>query len=226
MERKRNSDVLLASLELAGKRVIDIGSGDGGLTRLMTKHGAHVVGVECSAAQLAAARAAKPVADETFVEGVAERMPAEDASVDIVVFFNSLHHVPMAGQETAIAEAARVLKTGGLLYVSEPVAAGSYFELVKPVDDETAVRASAYAVLQAASRQGFMQVEELTYVHEVRHADFEAFRSRIVAANAERAALMDGMETELRRLFDELGTAVDGGRCFDQPTRVNLLRKV
>lgn len=154
---------------------------------------------------------------------VAEELSAADSSVDIVVFFNSLHHVPLAGQERALAEAARVLKPGGLLYISEPVAAGSFFELVKPVDDETKVRAHAYDVLKAAA--GFDHEREITYVHTVRHRDFEAFRERVISANAEREAIFAERDALLRRLYEELGTPGEDGLSFDQPTRVNLLRR-
>ncbi len=222
MMRKRNSDVLLEILDLAGKRVIDVGSGDGALSRLMAEHGARVIGIECSPRQLAKARAARRVADEAFVAGVAEHMPAADASADIVVFFNSLHHVPVAAQKQALAEAARVLTPDGLLYVSEPVAAGPYFELVRPVDDETAVRAHAYEVVRRAV--GFTPVREITYVHTIRHRDFEAFRERIISANAEREQIFATKDAELRRMFVELGTDGPDGRTFDQPMRVNLLR--
>lgn len=223
MDRKRNSDVLLETLDVAGKRVIDVGCGDGALTRLMARQGAHVLGVEVSPRQLAKARAGEPVADETFVEGVAEALPAEDASIDIVVFFNSLHHVPVAGQPQALAEAARVLRPGGLLYVCEPIAEGPFFEAVRPVDDETAVRTSAFAALQAA--EGFRELREFRYIHTVRHKDFEAFRERIISANAEREAIFAARDGELRMLFSRLGTPCDEGLCFDQPMRVNLLRR-
>ncbi len=225
MMRKRNSDVLLETLELAGRTVIDIGCGDGGLTRLMARNGAHVLGVEVSSRQLAKAQAAAPVADERFVAGRAEELPAPDSAADIVIFFNSLHHVPVEGQDKAIAEAARALKPGGLLYVSEPVAEGPLFELIKPIDDETEIRAHAYRMLQESTRHGFEPVREFIYVHTVRHTDFESFRDRVVSADAEREALFADKDTEMRALYARLGVPGDGGLCFDQPTRVNLLRR-
>lgn len=225
MMRKRNSDVLLETLELAGRSVVDVGCGDGGLARLMARNGAHVLGVEVSPRQLAKARAAAPVADERYVAGIAEALPAPDAGADIVIFFNSLHHVPVEGQDKAVAEAARALKPGGLLYVSEPVAEGPFFEAVKPIDDETEVRAHAYRVLGEAARHGFEPVREFVYIHTVRHRDYESFRDRVVSANAEREALFAAKDAEMRALYARLGTPVEGGMAFDQPTRVTLLRR-
>lgn len=226
MERKRNSDVLLETLDLSGKRVIDVGCGDGGLARLMARNGAaEVLGVECNANQLARARAAEPAEGVRYVEGVGQDLPAEDGGTDIVVFFNSLHHIPVAAQDAALAEAARVLKPAGVVYVCEPVAEGTHFEVVRPVDDETEVRARAYEAIKAAGRHGLTEEAERTYIHTVRHRDFESFRDRISSANEERLRIFAEREAELRALFERLATPCEGGFCFDQPMRVNLLRK-
>lgn len=230
MDYRRNSDVLLETLNaagtLAGMRVLDVGSGDGALSRLMAKAGAHVTGVECSPRQLAKARAAETVADETFVEGVAQSLPALDGSVDAVVFFNSLHHVPVDAQAQGLAEAARVLKPGGMVYVSEPVAEGAFFDLVRPIDDETEVRAAAYAQLGQAASLGLHPEAEFFYIHIVRQNDYEAFRDRIISANAEREARFAELDAPMREAFTRLGKAApDGAMTFEQKMRVNLLRK-
>jgi len=44
---RTNSEVLTASLDLSGKKVVDVGCGEGNLVRLMTRHGAKVFGIEC-----------------------------------------------------------------------------------------------------------------------------------------------------------------------------------
>lgn len=225
MERRHNWDVIVSTLAPQGKRVVDVGCGDGALTRRLAREGAQVIGVECSAAQLAKARAAKAVDGAQVVEGVGQALPVADASADWVVFFNSFHHIPGEVMERALAEAARVLVPGGMVYVSEPVAEGEFFTLCRAVDDETAVRARALAAVRAA--RGFEAVDELHYLHTVSLADFAAFHDRIVSANTEREAIFATQQDRLRPLFDALGRAnADGGRDFDQPMRVNLLRKV
>lgn len=223
MERRRNTDVIVETLALDGKRVVDVGCGDGGLARHLAKFGARVLGVECSPRQLAKARAAEPQPSVTIVEGVGQALPAPSNEFDYVVFFNSLHHVPVPLMGAALAEAARVLKPGGTVYVSEPIAEGPFFATCRPVDDETEVRARAYQALQAAG--GLRMSREFRYLHNVQMRNFDAFRDRIISANSEREARFDAMAEELKALFEANATRTDEGWCFDQPMRVNLLEK-
>lgn len=223
MDRRHNADVIVQTLTLEGKRVVDVGCGDGGLVRRMTKAGAHVLGVECSPRQLAKARAVAPVAGESIVEGVAQALPVPSGQTDVVVFFNSLHHVPGAVMAKALEEAARVLKPGGQVYVSEPIAEGRFFDTCRPVDDETQVRALAYQALQ--STPALRPVQEFRYIHTVVMKTFFAFRERIISANSEREARFDAMEEELRALFEANGSRSEDGWSFDQPMRVNILVK-
>lgn len=145
---RRNPDVLTDTLAVAGKQLIDVGCGNGHLVRHLARHGAQVLGVECSPRQLAAAHAAARVADETIVEGAGQALPAADASADIVVFFNSLHHIPGEHMATALNEACRVLRADGVVYVAEPLAEGEFFALCRAVDDETQVRAARRSASQ------------------------------------------------------------------------------
>ncbi|MBI3445364.1 MAG: methyltransferase domain-containing protein [Magnetospirillum sp.] len=226
MDKRRNTDVIVETLALEGKRVIDVGCGDGALARLMARFGAHVLGVECSPRQLAKARAAERIADEEIVEGVGQALPADNDSADSVVFFNSLHHIPIAFQAKALAEAARVLKPGGEVYVSEPLPYGAFFEAVRPIDDETWVRGAALATIKAAWVHGLEEISEFSYIHTLQIRDYEGFRDKIISANAEREAKFDELDAEMRERFARLATPAEGGGfVFEQPMRVNLLRK-
>lgn len=223
---RTNSEVLTASLDLSGKKVVDVGCGEGNLVRLMTRHGAKVFGIECSSLQLEKAHDQKPVGGEVYYDGRAEALPFDDASIDLVVFFNSLHHVDADAMAKALTEAARVLKPGGHAYVCEPMAEGPHFELMQPVHDETTVRAQAYAVIQSAESLGLILDEEFTYLHPAHHQDFAQFKERMLRINPHREEDFIAAETELKSAFQNLGTPDDKGVAFDQPMRVNLLSKI
>lgn len=222
---RTNSEVLTATVELTGKKVVDVGCGEGNLVRLMTRHGARVFGVECNPAQLAKAHEQKPVGDEVYYAGRAEALPFDDASIDLVVFFNSLHHVDVDAMGQALGEAARVLKSGGHVYVCEPVAEGPHFEAMQPVHDETIVRAKAYEAVQNAAVHGLAQEAEFTYQHPARHVDFAQFKERMLRINPHRADDFANLEAELEASFDRLGVDDGDGFVFDQPMRVDLLTK-
>ncbi|MCW8971490.1 MAG: class I SAM-dependent methyltransferase, partial [Rhodospirillales bacterium] len=171
MNIRRNSDVVRECLELGGKRVIDVGCGDGGLVRLLTRAGAKATGIEPNPKALAKAEKYDRVADEAYIEGVGEALPFDDGSIDIVVFFNSLHHIPSEAMGPSLQEARRVLKPNGVIFISEPIAAGPHFEMMRPIDDETEVRALAYQAMGEA--EGLIMEKEIVYDSEVRRESFE-----------------------------------------------------
>lgn len=225
MNKRQNADVLPSMIDLKGKKVADIGCGEGSLTRMMTRHGANVIGVECSKSQLERARAAKPAGNEIYYEGVGEDMSFEDNKLDVIVFFNSLHHINIDNQEQALAEARRVLKPGGMVYICEPVASGEHFELMQPVHDETKVRDAAYQAIQKADKHGLTPEREVTYIHMAMYPDYAAFRDRILAINPELENGFDDLNEDLMKSFEKLGHKTDDGIQFEQPMRVNLLIK-
>ncbi|MBT4934130.1 MAG: class I SAM-dependent methyltransferase [Rhodospirillaceae bacterium] len=225
MKSRQNADVLPSMIELKGKKVADIGCGDGSLTRLMTRHGADVIGVEPSQEQLERARAAKPAGNEIYTEGQGEDLSFKDNKLDLVVFFNSLHHIPIDSQDKALSEAARVLKPGGMVYISEPMAEGEHFELMKPVHDETSVRNAACKAIGKAAGHGLTPETETTYLHQSLYPDYDTFRNRIQAINPGLDDDFDKLEKTLKNNFDSLGHKTEEGTCFGQPMQVNLLVK-
>ncbi|MDH5187904.1 MAG: class I SAM-dependent methyltransferase [Rhodospirillaceae bacterium] len=224
-EIRPNSEVLTASIDLAGKRVVDIGCGDGSLVRLMARHGAKSFGVDNNPAQLEKARLEKTLGGEIFHQGIAEKLPFDDACMDVTVFFNSLHHIAGEQMQTALSEAHRVLKPGGLLYVSEPLAHGPHFDLMAPVHDETEVRANAKSALDKAPSLGFEKIDEIFHTHIVSLADFAAFRERMIRINPDRVDEFAKLESKLKGLFDSLGVRTEKSVEFAQPMRVEIFKK-
>jgi SAM-dependent methyltransferase len=222
---RRTVDVLEELVPLEGRTVVDVGCGIGALVRTLTRKGAHAIGVEVQTAQLERARAAEPAGDEEYLEGVGEDLPLADASADAVVFFQSLHHVPAAHMRDALAEAARVVRPDGLVLVAEPIAEGAFFELVRPLDDETEVRRLAYEALRAAPAAGLEIVEELELLNPITFADFHAFRAVVVGADGDRAPVFERVAPELQKAFEATGRRTDDGWAFESPTRVTLLRR-
>jgi 2-polyprenyl-3-methyl-5-hydroxy-6-metoxy-1,4-benzoquinol methylase len=105
-----------ASSFVKGKRVLDISCGEGYGSDALAKAGAaSVTGVDISAA---AVEHAKTKYGLNALVGNAEDIPLEDGSVDVVVSFETVEHVPHP--DAFIAQCHRVLSRGGILIMSTP----------------------------------------------------------------------------------------------------------
>lgn len=228
MTREASTDleVLYRLAQPAGKDVVDIGCGGGGLVRELAGAGARVTGIEISAEQLAPALAADPDGVGRYLVGRAEQLPLDDASMDVAIFMRALHHVPPPGLTEALREAARVLRPGGVVYVAEPLAEGDYFALSSLVEDEVEVRAAAQRALADAPRAGLERAGTVEYEIAIRLADVAAYRRRTVSVDPERAPVFDARRQEIDAAFHRLGAPGEAGsRVFLQPMRADLLRR-
>ena len=216
-------ELLEELLDIHDRDVLDVGCGEGVLVRRLASLGARAVGVDPSAVALERARRAESSdTSRHFVEGTAEALPFPDTSFDVVVFFNSLHHVPTESMDAALAEAARVLRPGGVLYVQEPLAEGSFFELMVLVEDETRVRGAAQEALRRALEGDFVELDRRDVLLAVRHDDFAAFRDQMLAVEPARAAAFEEHQAALHASFARLGRDAEGSHEFEQPSRINL----
>ena len=217
--------VLLELLDPHDSDIVDVGCGDGWLVRALAQRGARAVGIETSEGQLESARAHGVGSGLRYGVGRAEVLPLTAGSADAVVFMRSLHHVPTAGHPAALAEARRVLRPAGALYVAEPLPEGDYFALTSMIEDELEVRTAAQRTLAAAGAAGFSAAASRRYDVVTVLSGPEAFRRRTVSVDPGRAAIFDQRAAEIARLLSELGEpAPDGGRRLRQPMKADLLR--
>jgi len=113
-----------------GERVLDVGTGAGHTALALAPHASSVVLTDPVPAMLATARRVfgeVGVRNAEFVEAVAERLPFQDASFDIVATRLAAHHF----DDVALAfhEVARVLRPGGVFI---------FVDTLAPEDSESA----------------------------------------------------------------------------------------
>lgn len=216
--------IVAAAFEpIAQKSLLDIGCGTGVLARSLSFRGARVVGVDPNDEALAAARQAVPAG--TFHRAGAQALPFADGSFDGAVFLNSLHHVPNPDMRRALRETARVVKAAGTIVVVEPLAGGSFFSVLRLVEDETEVRAAAQEVIEEEIGSGaFEQIDRIDYLRREHFADLERFLARVIAADPARGTIVEEHRPEIVTVFGRCARATEDGRfVLEQPMRAHVL---
>jgi len=99
-----------------GDRVLEVGCGQGHLTRALAERGVDITGIDAN-------RQAPEVAGTGLVRHmVAEALFFEDATFDFIISIHAIEHIPPL--EEALTEMTRVLKPGGkalFVYPAEPI---------------------------------------------------------------------------------------------------------
>ena len=219
-------DLMRRLLPLSGAKVIDLGCGKAEMPRRLLEDRlvASVTGLEVDHVQHAQNLAAAPVARLDFVFAGADDIPFGANSFDIAMMFKSLHHVSLDSLDRALAEIERVLAPGGVLYVSEPVFAGEFNELVRLFNDEEVVRKAAYEALGRAISTRLMEgVVEKRFDTPLAFRDFDEFFRRVVKATHSDHTLVGDQLAEVKQRFERHSTPQ--GVRFVRPMRVNVLRK-
>ena len=213
-------EALEGIVEPAGKTVIDVGCGDGALVRHFARLGARAIGIEVSAGQLE--RALKQAGEgESYNVASGERLPFADASAHVVLYMKSFHHLPVAAMRPALTEAARVLAPGGRLVAVEPLPEGTFFELTRLADDETEVRAAAYAALKSPP-PALIPEREFFYDSAVRVPNVERVLEMMAAVEPARRQRVAEAEPEIRRSYEALVQEDAEGPFFIAPMRCNI----
>jgi SAM-dependent methyltransferase/biotin operon repressor len=98
--------------------VVDIACGEGYLSVEAARWAKRVIGIDRSAEMLKRARALadrRGVTNTAWKRGDMERLPLEDASTDIALLSQALHHA--VAPASAVSEGVRILRPGGHLLV-------------------------------------------------------------------------------------------------------------
>jgi len=218
--------LMLDELPFDGARVLELGCGKAEKTRLLAETGRprEIVALEVDAIQHRRNLEISDLPNVHFRHGGAEAIPAADGSVDIVLMFKSLHHVPVEHMDQALGEIARVLKPGGLAWISEPVFAGELNEVFRLFHDEQAVREAAFAAIRKAVAAGRLRLEkQLFFNTRSFFENFDQFDRRMIQVTHTSHQLAPELYRRVKEKFESYLTPE--GATFLNPQRVDLLRK-
>lgn len=219
-------EIIERVLALDGCRILELGCGRAELTRVIAKSGAQrqVLALEVDEIQHAKNLQIADLPNVEFKLGGAQAIPAADGSFDVAFMFKSLHHVPVDLMDAALREIARVLKPGAHAYLSEPIFAGPFNDILRLFHDEQRVREAAFAAIGRAVAGGlFVSAEEIFFNAPVHFPDFAAFERQIIGVTHTRHVLAPEVYAEVQRRF-AAHQGAEGVR-FRAPMRVNLLRR-
>ena len=213
-------------LPLKCSKVLELGCGRAELTRAIaeTDNVDSILALEVDLIQHKKNLLIDDLPNVEFTTGAAEAIPAKDNSFDVVLMFKSLHHVPLDKMDKALSEVHRVLKPGGLAYISEPVFEGEFNEIMRLFHDEKEVRLAAFEAIKRSVNSGFFNLEEERFFYTPKeYKDFEAFEERILKATHVKHELSQELYGKVKELF--MTHMTDDGAQLPISIRVDLLRK-
>ncbi|WP_431211967.1 class I SAM-dependent methyltransferase [Puia sp. P3] len=118
VEHKQRYQSILSLAQ--GKNVLDIASGEGYGTFMLSSVAGQVWGVDINPELVAYASQKYGRENNRFLHGSATSIPLEAGLVDLVVSFETLEHISAEDQVQFFKEVRRVLKPGGTFIVSTP----------------------------------------------------------------------------------------------------------
>ncbi|WP_290686588.1 MULTISPECIES: class I SAM-dependent methyltransferase [unclassified Haematobacter] len=198
------------------RSVLDIGCGDGTLAAALDGRGFDVTGIDPSADALERARQRLPRSE--FHCAPAEALPGSMGRFDAACFVNSLHHVSPDRMQDALMGAISTIRSKGILLVIEPLAQGSFFRAMRPIEDETRIRAQAASAVETLISDDKVILRDLRRWNRENHftglSDFIGYLARVLP---ERAEIARRNEAALARAWRDNIHSVGGMAVLIQP---------
>jgi len=219
-------DIYNELLQLDACDILELGCGRADITRAIATegHDRRITALEVDKIQHRLHREIADLPNVRFLMAGAEAIPLPDNSVDVVFMFKSLHHVPLELMDRALLEIHRVLRPGGHAYISEPVFAGDFNDLLKMFHDEEQVRLAAFAAVKHAVDAGILTLQQEVFFNSPMHFDnFTDFEQKVLKVTHTDHRLSDELHAQVKQKFETHMRA--DGASFLMPIRIDLLTK-
>lgn len=219
-------EIIQQTLPLNGSQVLELGCGRAWMTRQLAEKFSpeHIIATEVDRIQHEKNLLIDDLPQVNFTYGSAADIEQPDASVDIVIMLKSLHHVPVDLMDQAMGEIARVLKPGGLAYISEPVYEGDLNDILSLFNDEKEVREAAFAAVVRAVDTKVLDLQQQIFFNSPGHyRDFAHFEQRMLNVTHTEHEIDGELHQKIKQRFMQY--MADDGAHFLKPSRVDLLRR-
>ena len=213
-------------LSLDGKHILELGCGSAEITRNIAGAGAghKITALEVDEIAHGKNLQITDLPNVSFGLAGAQDIPLENESVDVVLMFKSLHHVPVELMDVAMQEISRVLKPGGVAYISEPIFAGAFNEILRLFHDESRVREAAFNTLKKAVDEGLFELVEETFFNSpMKFESFADFENKVLKATHTQHHLDEQVYNQVKERFAR--HVGEDGAHFQMPMRVDLLQR-
>lgn len=205
---------------LAGRRILDLGSGMGGTSVALALAGAHPLAFEYNRAycEIIRLRAARYQLHMPVLNGAGEWLPFADASFDLAISWDVVEHVQNPAQ--LLAELARVLKPGGrvlLTVINRLAYRDPHYHL--PLLNWMPRRLAEAIIEQRGRSKGTADFSDRQKLSEMHYYTMRSFR-KLAATYGFRVG--DIREDRVRRGEGSAGGAK--GRARDALRRLGLVR--
>ena len=201
---------------LKDKKLLDIGCGKGSLLKALENRLALPTGIDVNKQSLTEARRRCPKA-EILLTGAGE-MAFDNNFFDGAIIQNTLHHIPENEIQKSLQKALGFTIPGHPVLILEPLNFGSYFEIFKPLEDETDVCQKALNQLHrfVESKMGRLK-DAFEYMTYVRVNSLESIINEAISVDPRREKRARSVTNDMENLFHKLVEKQDGFLVLEQP---------
>jgi len=223
----QEDEIYESVLSLDNKHILELGCGKAYLTRRIATAGVGraMVAMEVDKIQHEKNLEIDDLPNVKFTLAGGEDIPEDDETFDVVFMFKSLHHVPLESMDDTLKEIHRVLKPGGIAYLSEPVFDGDFNEIIRLFHDEEIVRKAAFNAVKKSVDNGQFKLRDQIFFNAPRHYEnFEDFENRLIKVTHTDLNLSEELLERVHQQFSKHMT--DNGADFLTPGRIDLLSRL
>jgi SAM-dependent methyltransferase len=211
---------ILSQCDITGLEVLEIGCGNGRITRDLAKYAKRVVATDPDAFALEKAQTLVAAGNVTFIHEPGGVPGLSAGSFDAALYTLSLHHVPVKEMSASLTATANLLKKNGVIIVVEPGDNGTFTKAKERFGagsgDESPAREAAIAAMRTLD--GWSVGETILFRTLFQFDDDDDFLINLLPGYRQQP---DSIVEELRHFLSQNHT--EEGIILDAERRLNLL---